>query len=221
MEMSRRFNTVIFDLDGTLVDTLNDVTAGVNHALRLMGLSPLSKDQVKKAVGPGKEEFVRVVFPDEDNPDMDRFLSLFREFYWEHCLDETGLYPGMIEILSTLKNGKLAVASNKPSRFTHRILEGLGIREWFDEVLGPEDVIHAKPHPEMILKVVDSLHANPAEVLFVGDTDMDMQAGREAGVIICGVRYGYGPADDLLKYNPDYFIDMPMDLMNVIGSHHT
>jgi phosphoglycolate phosphatase len=217
--MNKRFETVIFDLDGTLVDTVADVTDGVNHALKLMGSSPLSQEQVKKAVGPGKEEFIRIIFPDVENPDIESFLSFFREYYWDHCLDKTDFFPGMKEVLTAFKDRKLAVASNKPCRFTHRILEGLGVSPWFDAVLGPEDVTHAKPHPEMILKAVEALDAEPADCLLVGDTDKDMEAGRGAGVCLCGAGYGYGSSEDLLKYKPDYFIDLPSDLFSIIGNH--
>lgn len=218
--MSNRFETVIFDLDGTLVDTVTDVTMGVNHALRSMGFSSRSVEEVKKAVGPGKEEFIRNIFPDEDDPDVDTFLSLFRDFYWEHCLDETVLYSGMKDVLAQLQKLNLAVASNKPSRFTIKILEGLGVREWFSVILGPEDVLQAKPHPEMILKVLNTVDTSPVKTLMVGDTDKDMMAGRGAGVSLCGAQYGYGLDEDLSKLNPEFLITMPSDLLAILNNDH-
>jgi phosphoglycolate phosphatase len=219
--MNCRFDTVIFDLDGTLVDTVADVTAGVNHALEILGFSPLSVEEVKKAVGPGKEEFVRILFPDDANPDVESFLTLFREFYWDHCLDKTDLYPGMKDVLTGLRDRKLAIASNKPSRFTIKILEGLGIREWFQVVLGPEDVLHAKPHPEMILKVISSMDAYPYKTLLVGDTDKDMLAGRGAGVSLCGVEYGYGLPGELSRVKPEFIITVPSDLLGILKNNHS
>ena len=217
--MNNRFETVIFDLDGTLVDTVTDVTRGVNHALERMGFPSRSVEQVKKAVGPGKEEFIRNIFPDEDDPDMDTFLSLFRDFYWEHCLDETVLYSGMKDVLTQLRELNLAVASNKPNRFTIKILEGLGVREWFTVILGPEDVLHAKPHPEMIIKLIERVEGKPSQTLLVGDTDMDIRAGRGAGIGVCGVRYGYGQIDDMERLSPDFFIDSPEELLSILDNH--
>ena len=219
--MNNRFETVIFDLDGTLVDTVTDVTRGVNHALERMGFPSRSVEQVKKAVGPGKEEFIRNIFPDEEDPDMDTFLSLFRDFYWEHCLDETVLYSGMKDVLTQLRELNLAVASNKPNRYTFKILEGLGVREWFTVILGPEDVLHAKPHPEMILKVLSTMNTSPVKTLMVGDTDKDMMAGRGAGVSLCGAQYGYGLDEDLFKLNPEFLITMPSDLLPILNNDHS
>ena len=219
--MKNRFKTVIFDLDGTLVDTLTDVTRGVNHALVKMGFPYRSEEEVRKAIGPGKEEFIRNIFPYEDDPDMDTFLSLFRDFYWEHCLDETVFYPGMREVLTQIRELNLAVASNKPSRYTMKILKGLGVKEWFNVIFGPEDVLHAKPHPEMILKVLSTVGSSPVKTLMVGDTDKDMMAGRDAGVSLCGARYGYGLEEDIVKLNPDYLIEMPTDLLTILYNDHS
>ena len=217
--MKREFHTIVFDLDGTLADTLPDVASGVNKALEQMGHSPLSIQQVKKAVGPGKDEFIRAIFPGVENPEGKTFLSLFRGIYWEHCLDETQLFPGMEEVLNRLENRKLGVASNKPRAYTEKILEGLGVRFCFDEVLGPEDVVHAKPHPEMIIKLVERVEGKPSQTLLVGDTDMDIRAGRGAGIGVCGVRYGYGRVVDMERLSPDFFIDSPEELLSILDNH--
>jgi phosphoglycolate phosphatase len=209
----------VFDLDGTLVDTLPDVAFGVNKALEQMGHSPLSLEQVKKAVGPGKDEFIRAIFPGVQNPEGKMFLSLFREIYWEHCLDETRLFSGMGNVLIRLENRKLGVASNKPRTYTEKILEGLGIRSRFDDVLGPEDVVHAKPHPEMIIKLMERVDGIPSQTLLVGDTDMDILAGRGAGIGVCGVRYGYGRVADMERLYPDFFIDSPEELLSILENH--
>ena len=218
--MARDFNTIVFDLDGTLVDTIRDVADGVNGALHRMGFPPISLEQVRKAVGPGKDEFIRMIFPDVEKPDTKAFLRIFREIYWDHCLDRTSLFEGMDGVLARLQDRKLGVASNKPKAFSERILEGLGVRSLFEEVMGPEDVVHAKPHPEMVVKLLKRVGGQPAKTLLIGDTDMDMLAGRGAGVEICGVRYGYGRAEDIERLNPNFMIDKPAHLLEIIDNQH-
>jgi HAD superfamily hydrolase (TIGR01549 family) len=181
-----------------------------------MGFPPISLEQVKKAVGPGKDEFIRMIFPDVKNPDTKKFLSIFREIYWDHCLDQTSFFDGMDGVLARLQDRKLGVASNKPKAFSERILEGLGVRYLFEEVMGPEDVVHAKPHPEMIVKLLELVGGQPANTLLIGDTDMDMLAGRGAGVGVCGVRYGYGRVEDIERQNPDFMIESPAELLEII-----
>jgi len=218
--MGNRFDTIIFDLDGTLADTAPDVLAGVNRALDKMGARPITLDQVKRAIGPGKEEFIRMVFPDTGKHDVKTFLTTFREIYWDHCLDQTKLFVGMDRVLEKLKDRTLGVASNKPRSFTEKILEGLGIRNLFDEVVGPEDVTHTKPHPEMIVRILERVGGKPSRTLFVGDTDKDMLAGRGAGVRVCGVRYGYGILEEIELQRPDFLVDLPLELLEIFEDSH-
>jgi phosphoglycolate phosphatase len=217
--MGRDFHMVIFDLDGTLADTIADVAYGVNEALGRMDFPPIPLEQVKKAVGPGRDEFIRMIFPNVKNPDTKAFLSIFREIYWDHCLDQTSLFEGMDSVLARLRGRRLGVASNKPKAFSEKILKGLGVRGHFNEVMGPEDVVHAKPHPEMIIKLLERVNGKPAKTLLVGDTDKDMLAGRGAGVGICGVSYGYGRVEDIERQNPDFMIECPADLLEIIVNH--
>jgi phosphoglycolate phosphatase len=219
MPMSDRYINILFDLDGTLADTLPDVANCVNRALEEMDHPPLSMEQVRKAVGPGKDEFIRAIFPDIENPDGKTFLTKFRKVYWDHCLDKTRLFPGMDDVLSRLKDRNLGVASNKPKVYSERILDGLGVRDCFADVLGPEDVVHAKPHPEMIIKFLNRIGGKPSKTVLIGDTDKDILAGRGAGVGVCGVSYGYGEIEKIEQLNPDFLIDTPKELLEVVGNH--
>ena len=218
--MSRTYDIIIFDLDGTLADTAPDVAFGVNQALHIMGFEPLKLEQVKKAVGPGREEFIRNIFPGVENPDTETFLTIFREIYWEHCLEKTVLFHGMEEVLTGLEALSLNVATNKPKVFTEKILKGLGVRDRFDEVVGPEDVNHAKPDPEMIIKIVEDVGGEPTGTLLIGDTDRDILAGQRGGVGVCGARYGYGCNEDMESLHPDFFVDHPAEILEIIENSH-
>lgn len=214
-----RFDTIIFDLDGTLMDTAQDVLKAINHALRLLGRDPADLDQVKRAIGPDKDTFLDAVLPGASSESMDRFISLFREFYWDHCLDQTRLFPGMERVLEGLEGKILAVATNKPRKYSVKILEGRHILDRFQCVVGPEDVNHPKPHPEMIVTIMKFVKASPARTLIVGDTEQDMRAGRGAGVGLCCVRYGYGNLDRILQINPEYCIERPEEILEIVTNH--
>jgi phosphoglycolate phosphatase len=214
--VAKRYDTIIFDLDGTLADTLPDVAHSINGARERMGFGPIPESQVRLAVGPGREEFIQIIFPEVDCPDDKAFLSNFRDIYWHRCLQTTKLFPGMEDVLIKLDGLNLAVATNKPMRFSEKILRGLGIWDRLKLALGPEDVKHAKPHPEMIVKAMEMLKTKPGKTLFVGDTDKDVLAGRGAGVDVCGVTYGYGDQAVLKQNHPDYLVATPDALLAII-----
>lgn len=215
--MAKSYDTVIFDLDGTLADTLPDVAHSINGARERMGFGPIPESQVRRAVGPGREEFIQIIFPEVDCPDDKAFLSNFRDIYWHRCLRTTTLFPGMEDVLIQLKDHNLAVATNKPMRFSEKILRGLNVWGRLKLALGPEDVKHAKPHPEMVVKAMEMMQTKPSKTLFVGDTDKDLLAGRGAGVDVCGVLYGYGEQAVLEKNRPDYMIKSPIELLSIIN----
>jgi phosphoglycolate phosphatase len=214
------FHTLIFDLDGTLIDSASDVIDSVYFALGEMGAPLIRREAIKKVIGPGRDAFFKAVFPDGRKKEFNRFISIFREYYWEHCLDQTTLFPGVSQVLSKIKDQKLAIASNKPKLFIEKILTGLHIRDRFHCVVGPEDVRQAKPDPEMIDKILDLCDGLSLKTLLIGDTDKDMMAGRAAGVRVCGVRYGYGDEHDLESQNPDFMVDQAEELISIIGNHH-
>ena len=218
--MAKSFDTIIFDLDGTLADTIFDVRDAINQSLDRMGFPPISMEQARKTVGPGRNEFIRAIFKDIKNPDVDKFIAAFREIYWDHCLDQTRLFTEMGNVLANLDDLKLLVATNKPKVFSEKILTGLGIANRFEQVICPEDVTHAKPHPEMIVKGLEMVGGKPSRTLMVGDTANDLKAGRGAGVALCGVRYGYGITEDLVNMNPDFLIDLPSELLEIVEINH-
>jgi HAD superfamily hydrolase (TIGR01509 family) len=122
----------------------------------------------------------------------------------------------MNEVLHAVADRRLAIATNKPRRFTERILEGLDALNHFDSILGPDDVAEAKPSPEMITRTLENTRSRPEKTLVVGDTQFDMIAGQRAGTAVCGVKYGYGDADLLMTLSPDYMIESPIELLDII-----
>jgi len=206
------FKKIIFDLDGTLVNTYPDVSACINRALVKMGRRPLTEAEARLAIGPGKEAFLKAVLGDQAASEEQHFLKIFREFYHIHCLDTTTVFPGIEALLQKLQGVTLLVATNKPGPAARRILKGLNIIDYFERVIGPEDVVHAKPHPEMIEFAVQHSPTPKEATLFIGDTDLDIKAGNAAGVMTCAALYGYGNQAAVLNENPDYFVHSPLEI---------
>lgn len=219
--MSKIFTTLIFDFDGTLVHTAPDVITSINFALKKIGFSTVSDIHIKQCIGPGKDDFLKAVLGEDFQEYKENFLLLFREYYGEHCLDTTTFFTGINNVLPKCQNKNIAVASNKPRYFIEKILKGLSALDWFDLIIGSEDVQRAKPHPEMIDKVQNHTGSRKEEMLLIGDTPHDIIAGRRAGISTCAVSYGYGDILSLEEQNPDFMIQDPLDLWGIIDNHHS
>ena len=211
---------VIFDLDGTLANTLPDVHASINFALETLNRPILNDAQIREAIGPGKDHFIQAAMPGATEAQGVEFLEIFRGRYETHCLNKTRLFHGMETVLKAISGLKLGVASNKPTHFSTQILEGLGVKGRFDFIAGPDNVTHAKPDPEMINLVLDRLDVPSENALFVGDTDHDVMAGKGAGVNVCAVRYGYGLVEKMEVHHPEFWIDEPLELLEILDKTH-
>ncbi len=208
--------TIVFDLDGTLLDTAPDVHLCSNLALRAMGLPEISLAQARASIGPGPDNFARVTLGDRHVHRFGEFIALFRQLYQERCLIQTRPFPGVVEMLERLEGYQLAIATNKPASYTGRILAGLELERYFSVVICPEDVAHLKPHPEMIVAAMARTGATAATTLVVGDTDNDICAGRAAGARTCAVTWGYGPRAALEPLRPDFIISKPAELLELL-----
>ena len=215
----KRFDLIIFDLDGTLVDTAPDVYLSINLALAQMQLPAISEAQAKSAIGPGPEHFARIVLGENNTERLASFYELFRPIYYEKCVDSSRPFSGIPELLAQLDGHKMAVASNKRLSFNQRILKELELASYFELVVDPEVVGKSKPAPEMIEYVLKHFGVPAERALMVGDTDNDLLAARAAGVKSCGIGWGYAPLQELLSLNPDYHIERPLELLGIVGQN--
>ncbi len=217
--MKWRANTIIFDLDGVLVNSGRDIANAVNFTLGRLGLRELPTEKIVSFMGPGMEEILRNSIGLGADRFMERALRIYRCRYSEFCVTETTLYPGIPETLRQLKSaGKtLAVATNNPEAFTTRILHGLHIDQYFDVMIGPESVSRRKPDPEPINLILLKLKASPETTVVVGDASTDIQAAKAAGTISCGVMYGFGNFDEIVSASPDFMIAKASELPNYIA----
>jgi phosphoglycolate phosphatase len=211
---------VVFDLDGTLVDSHHDLADATNALLSELGAAPLAHDAVGRMVGDGAAVLVTRALAaaglDPETPHaLDRFLAL----YDERLLATTRPYPGMVEAIHLLRpSHRLAVLTNKPGRATRRVLEGLDLLGSFDDVIGGDAEYGRKPDPSGLLALVARAGTNPASTLMVGDSPVDLATARRAGTGICLARYGFGFRfeDDGFR-GDEHFIDSPLELPAIIA----
>ncbi len=207
---------LVFDLDGTLIDSRADLAASANHLRAAWGLPPLPEEEVGRHIGHGVGKLVRGILGVEEAREVERAMDVFRRHYREHCLDRTRLYPGVAETLEALAGRRMAVVTNKPKSFTDAILAGLGVAARFDEVLGADSTAKRKPDPMPILVVMERLGVGAGETLVVGDSDTDVVAGKAAGCRTCGVTYGIGDLAVMRASGPDCEIERFADLLSVV-----
>jgi phosphoglycolate phosphatase len=207
---------VVFDLDGTLVDSHRDLADATNALLVELGGAPLARETVASMVGDGAAVLVRrALTRAELDPDTPGALDRFLAHYDERLLATTKPYDGMVQTLDRLRpTHRLAVLTNKPTRATMRVLDGLGLADRFDGVIGGDTEHGRKPNPAGMLALVASAGDRPDETMLVGDSPIDLTTSRRAGVRICLARYGFGYRFEPSDFDgTESFIDRPEDLM--------
>lgn len=196
---------IMFDLDGTLADTGSDLADAVNYTRAHFKLEALPNDLVYAHVGYGVEHLLKHSLPRQQP--FQEVMRVFLERYENHLLDKTVLYPGVLAALDHFSDKRRVVVTNKMHRLSIAIIRGLGVENQFDAVLGGDSVAEKKPHPAPLHEVLRRFAVPARRALMVGDGEADVQAGKRAGVVTCGVTYGLGSTKDLLAARPDYVVD--------------
>lgn len=215
---------VLFDLDGTLVDTAPDLAAATDHMLESLGLPPVGEAQVRTWIGHGVNHLIKRALAATSGSEQELFESgsrLFLDYYAGHLADRTSPYPGVVEALDKLveRGLHLGVVTNKPARFTEPLLESLGLRDAFQAVVTGDAVTEQKPAPEPMLKAVRLCGGIPQQAIMVGDSMTDVEAARRAGLGVIGVPYGYNHGDELFWTAPDLMIQSLAELPALLGSN--
>jgi len=199
----------VFDLDGTLVDSVDDLHASVNHALRAVGLPSRTVEEVRGFVGEGARILVtRAVAPHAEL--VEPALAAWRSHYEAHCLDRTRPYPGIDAVLAGAGRA-LAVHTNKPGAMARKILAGLGLLARFAVVVGGDEAPR-KPDPTGLIEIMARVAATPAETVFIGDSRHDVATARAAGVTMVAVTWGFASSAELARAGATVFADSAADL---------
>jgi len=197
---------ILYDLDGTLADTRRDIINGVRYALATLKGPELTDEEIKDCVGTGLHELIKQVFRTEDEKLADRGSKLYREYYKKHMLDHTQLYSGARECLEHFKTRQQAVITNKPNPFSSQILEALGVAHYFIAILAGDNGLPFKPDPAAIRHLMLDTDSTEEEVLFIGDSPVDIQAARNAGVEVVTLSHGFASDAVLREAKPDHIV---------------
>lgn len=219
MSNQKQFSNVralIFDLDGTLIDSKVDLAQAVNAMLEYMGRAALPHERIFSFVGNGAQVLVRRSLTrgmtgEVTDAEIDRGLAYFLSYYRAHMLDNTLPYPGVREGLEMLTRHPMAVLTNKPVNFSRAILDGLNLSRYFRVTYGGNSFEKKKPDPMGVHALLRELHSTPEEAMMVGDSEVDVRTARNAGIWACGVTYGLG-TEGLRANPPDLLIDSLIDL---------
>ncbi len=203
----------MFDLDGTLIDSKADIADALNWTLRQIGRDPLPIKTIEGFVGNGVAPLIsRAVEASNASGQSlseEKVRKLFRGRYWDHLLDKTKMFDHVEETIhSFVGRYKMGVISNKPQRFTKRIVEELGLRPAFgDQVYGGDTLSVKKPDPTALRRIIETYDATPERTVMVGDSKVDIETGKNAGAYTVGVKYGFRSIEELNAAQPDHIID--------------
>lgn len=206
--MSRPKQLIIYDLDGTLVDTGEDIAEAVGYMLRQMDGAALSRAEVRRTVGGGLHDLVRRCLNTDDPARVQRGTELFGQFYGQHLCDHSALYPSVIETLDYFHpRARQAIVTNKPSPFAEQLMDRLGVGHYFAEIIAGGSAYPKKPDPEAVQAVMARGQATAEDTLLLGDSPIDIETGRRAGVLTVMVKQGFADDQELEAAKPDLLVE--------------
>ncbi len=207
--------TFLFDLDGTLIDSSKDIAVAVNYALEKLGRKSLPEKEIIKHVGYGGKKLMEGVLKTEDENLIKEGVRLFREYYFKNPAQHTVLYPYVEELLLKLKKEgkKTGIVTNKYEDISREIIQKLGVQKLIDVIIGGDTTNKKKPEPDPVLFALEKLGSFPDTSVMIGDSEADIQAGKNAGLKTVLVTYGFGKTDLALSFKPDFVIKSLKDLL--------
>lgn len=212
------YKAVLFDMDGTLLDTLEDLCDSTNHALAQMGYPLRGIEEIRRFIGNGAEKQIRRAVPEGTSEGkIMETLAAFRAYYQDHCQIKTKVYDGLLDVLSELKEKgvKMAVVSNKPNAAVKKLS-----REYFgdrlDYAIGPSDGVRCKPYPDMAEEALKALGVEKKDAVFVGDSEVDVQTGLNAGLDVIAVSWGFRSREVVIEAGAKMIADDASELEKLI-----
>lgn len=211
------YNTYIFDLDGTLLDTLQDLAASCNYALRWADMPERSMEEVRKFVGNGVKKLMERAVPGGmDNPRFDETYQTFRKHYMVHNLDTTKAYPGIMQLLAALhkEHRNMAVVSNKFYAATQDLCRHF-FGDYIQVAIGERENIRKKPAPDTVTEALKQLGVSAQNAIYVGDSDVDIETARNCGMPCASVLWGFRSREFLIRHGAEHLVANPLDLLDI------
>ncbi len=211
----KELKTFLFDLDGTLINSADDIAEAVNYTLKQLNREPLPKEKIVKYVGYGAKKLMEDVLNVEDEELIQKATYIFREFYLSNPCVYTTPYPYIEDLLKVLKenNKKVGVITNKYEEVSKRILDKLGLSKYIDIVVGGDTAGEKKPSAKPVNYALDGLNAKSEESILIGDSEVDIQAGKNANTKTGLVLYGYGKIELAKQLKPDYIFNSVKEIL--------
>lgn len=211
----------IFDLDGTLVNSVEDIAYAINRGLEILGFPQHKTDEFYSFVGDGMRKLCMRALPSGLKDKTDELLKLYSEYYIKNCCVRTKPYGGIKDMIFGLKNMgiKTAVLSNKPHEQTVNVVKKLFLDTDFDFVLGQTEKYPIKPDPTSLLDIIKQFDLKNDEVLYIGDSDVDMYLAKNANVSSVGVSWGFRGREELKNAGADFIVDAPKEIEKIVGVH--
>ena len=198
---------IVYDLDGTLVDTRKDISEAANQMRARMNLPPLSEQEICGYVGLGLQRLVEGCLNTTEPVKIEEGVRIYRSFYTQHLLDHTVLYPGVTQVLEHFRSRRQAVITNKPDPYSHRILEALGVAGFFTQIIAGNSGWPKKPDSASLVALMRAEGAEPDRTVFVGDSPIDMETGARAGAVTVGMVQGFCGRKELETSGPDHLLE--------------
>ncbi|MBU4377107.1 MAG: HAD-IA family hydrolase [Candidatus Omnitrophica bacterium] len=216
--MAKKYiKAAIFDLDGTLIDSKKDIIDSINYILKALGFKERPDDIIQRYIGRGRDKLIEDSLGREATPEMvDKANTAFNEFYRAHMFDHTKLFPGVLDILEYLKDKTLMLVTNKDRDLAVATLKRFNIDKYFSKVMGGEDQNCRKPHSCPISSLLEGIDVLPHQAMIIGDSEIDIKAGKIAGILTCGLTWGIGSRESIEAVKPDYILGDMRQLKEII-----
>lgn len=214
----KKYEAIVFDLDGTLLNTLEDLMDSVNYALGICGMPEKSYEEIRRSVGNGIERLLELVVPNgSNNPQFDRAYALFKEYYGEHCNDKTDLYPGIRELLDTLKREGflMAIVSNKYYEGVQTLKQQY-FKDYIQVAIGGREGIRKKPAPDTVLAALKELKVPKEKAVYIGDSEVDIATAANTGMDCITVGWGFRTREEQEAAGGKVFVDSPMEVLELL-----
>lgn len=212
------FPAYLFDIDGTLLDSAPDICAAMRAALATAGVVEVEERYLRSFIGHHLRDLFLDRLPGAGEARIAELIAEYRRVYPARGHRETVVFPGVAEMLASLP-GRKSTATTKNTLVASAMLQQFGLARYFDHIQGT-DGFPSKPNPEVLLRSMQALGVRAEDCLFIGDSAPDMEAGRRAGVKLCAVRYGYGDLEAMARFEPDFWIDSPLELTAPLAPSH-
>lgn len=218
MQKSKKIEMLVFDLDGTLIDSKHDIANAVNWTLKKYGAEAFPESYIETFVRTSVRPLIEEALSKIGNLSIDQAFADFKQYYFDHLCDHTVLFPGILDVLEYYAAKPKVILTNKSNMFLPKTMKELGLGSHFKQFFGKDSFPTQKPDAGPLRAISEQFNVDLEKIVMIGDTDVDIMAGKNAKTRTCAVMYGYGDKEVLRNLGPDYSVQKPLDLIGLFES---